>query len=88
VERVDVPVVVRAPALSLVTVGQGGEVLVPRRLAAEDVVPDDAILRVQPVELVDAPALVGVEERFAQLADLVLRHRRVRPSVLNLPESR
>ena len=84
VERVDDPVVVRAPALALVAVGKRGDVLGAGGLAPEDVVPDDAVVGVQLLDDVDAPVLVRVEERLAQLADLVLVHQR-RP---NLPESR
>ena len=81
VEGVDDAVVVGAAALAGVAVGVARQVLVARRLAAEDVVPDDAVVGVEAVEHVDAAVLVRVEERFAQLADLVLVHE-------NLPESR
>ena len=75
VEGVDDAVVVGAPALARVAVGVARQVLVARGLAAEDVVPDDAVVGVEAVEHVDAAVLVRVEERFAQLADLVLVHR-------------
>ena len=84
VERVDDAVVVGATALALVAVGQRGEVLGAGRLAPEDVVPDDAVVGVELLDDVDAAVLIRVEERLAELADLVLVHQR-RP---NFPESR
>ncbi len=76
VERVDDPVVVRAPALALVAVGKRGDVLGARGVAPEHVVPDDAVVGIQLLDDVDAPVLVRVEELLAQLADLVLVHHR------------
>ena len=73
-EGVDRAVVVGAPTLSGVALRQRGEVLGARRLATEDVVPDDAVGRVDLGQLVDPAVLVGVEEAVAELADLAVGH--------------
>jgi hypothetical protein len=87
-EGVDGAVVVRATTLAGVALRQRGEVLRARRLAAEYVVPDDAVRRVDLGQLVDPAPLVRVEEAVAQLADLAVGHAAPATGRRNLLESR